>query len=301
MYYQLDYSQQQIAKELGISRPSVSRLLQEAKEKGIVEIKINDIVGKEREYAEIIKKRFGLKKCIITNVPKNEDDIIKKYLGLKSAEYLEQIIDDGDTVGVTWGTTIFEIAKNVSFKQVNRIEFVQLNGGVSHSETNTHAAEILNHLGTAFNTSPYFLPLPAIVERAEIKQMILSDRHISRVLDLAEKANIALFTVGDRHEDSTLTKTGYLNEKDLRILEEKKAVGDICSRFINIKGEICSEELNARTIGIDLHLLGKKETSILIAGGSKKFNSIVGALNGSYANVLITDQYTAENLVEKKL
>lgn len=298
MYYQLDYSQQQIAKELGISRPSVSRLLQEAKEKGIVQIRINDTNQQEQEHAMLIKERFGLKECIIANVPQNNDLIIKKYLGEKSAEFLAHTIKDGDIIGTTWGTTIYEVAKNIAPKQVQHIDVVQMNGGISHSETNTFAAEILNHLGVTLNTSPHFLPLPAIVDRAEIRQMIMSDQHISNVINLAKKANIAMFTVGDRHEESTLNKAGYLKEKDLRILEEKQAVGDICSRFINKNGEICSESLNARTIGIDVHHLREKETSVLIAGGSQKFNSIVGALNGAYANVLITDQYTAKALVE---
>src|SRR5699024_4195610 len=296
MYYQLDYSQQQIAKDLCMSRPSVSRLIQEAKDTGIVQIKINDISQQEQELAIKIRKKYGLKECIIVNVPQNNGLIIKRYLGEKSAEYLANSIKDGDVIATTWGTTIYEVAKNLVSKQVQQVDVVQMNGGISHSETNTFAAEILNYLGSSLQTTPYFLPLPAIVERAEIRQMIMSDRHILSVLELAKEANIAIFTVGDRHEDSTLTKAGYLNETDLNKLEENQAVGDICSRFINKAGEICNEELNDRTIGLDVHNLRNKETSILIAGGSRKFNSIVGALNGAYANVLITDQFTAREL-----
>lgn len=42
LYYESDMSQQKIANELGISRPSVSRLLQYAKEHGFVQIRIID-------------------------------------------------------------------------------------------------------------------------------------------------------------------------------------------------------------------------------------------------------------------
>ncbi|MGM8364978.1 sugar-binding transcriptional regulator [Virgibacillus sp. W0181] len=301
MYYQLEYSQKEIAAELGISRPSVSRLLQEAKDKGIVQIRIIDTIEDEQKHAEQLKEYFNLKECIIVNVPTNEEEMIKKYLGSKTAEYLYQTVQDGDVIGLSWGTTLFEVAKNMSKKHVKDVEVVQLNGGVSHSESNTYAAQILNYFGEAFQTSPYFLPLPAIVEREEMKDIIVADRHISSVLELAEKANIALFTVGDKHEDSTLIKAGYFNEHDLDVLEQKQAVGDICSRFFNHNGELCSEELNARTIGISLDLLSAKETSVLIAGGSKKLQSIIGALQGQFANVFITDQYTAEALVKKQL
>ncbi|MGM8211295.1 sugar-binding transcriptional regulator [Virgibacillus sp. W0430] len=298
MYYQLGYSQKEIAAQLGVSRPSVSRLLQEAKDKGIVQIRIIDTIEDEQKYAEQLKHRFGLKECIVVNVPTNDENVIKKYLGPKAADYLYKTVTDGDIIGLSWGTTLYEVAKNMAKKHVHHVDVVQLNGGISHSQSNTYAAEILNYFGAAYNTSPYFLPLPAIVEREDMKEIIVADRHISNVLELGQKSNIALFTVGDKHEDSTLIKAGYFNTNDLEVLEEKQAVGDICSRFFNLQGELCSADLNARTIGINLDLLAKKEASILIAGGSRKLDSITGALHGRFANVFITDQYTAEALVK---
>jgi deoxyribonucleoside regulator len=78
-----------------------------------------------------------------------------------------------------------------------------------------------------------------------------------------------------------------------------KAAGDICSRYIDTAGAVCSEELNERTIGISLDELKRKEQSILVAGGAKKVNGIYGALRGGYTNVLITDQFTGRYLLER--
>ena len=79
----------------------------------------------------------------------------------------------------------------------------------------------------------------------------------------------------------------------------REGAGDICSRYIDVEGIICSEELNQRTIGIDLEELKRKERSILVAGGIQKVDGIYGALRGGYANVLITDQFTAKYLLER--
>ncbi|MBU9711960.1 sugar-binding transcriptional regulator [Evansella tamaricis] len=298
MYYQLDYSQQKIANELQISRPSVSRLLHEAKEQGIVEIHINDPASGVQKLAQLIKSRFKVKDCIVVNVPMFEDAVIKEYLGKQASTYLRDLVKEGDIIGTTWGTTLYEIARHMQPKNVPYVKVVQMNGGISHSETNTYASEIVNFLGKAFDTPPHFLPLPAVVDHLVVKQAIVADRHIKRVLDLGKEANIAVFTVGDPHEESTIIKADYFSEDDLQILREKRAVGDICSRFFDIEGRICSEEINARTIGIELFDLSKKETTILVAGGQKKISGILGALNGNYANVLITDQFTAEALLE---
>ncbi|UCZ52769.1 sugar-binding transcriptional regulator [Bacillus shivajii] len=298
LYYQLDYSQQQVAKELGVSRPSVSRLLQEAKEQGIVQIQIFDPYESEQKSAELIKEKYGLKECIVVNVPMFDDEVIKEYIGKKAGEYVHNIIQDGDIIGVTWGTTVYEVAKNVEAKRVNGVEVVQLNGGVSHSETNTYSSEVLHLLGNAFHSPPHFLPLPAVVDHLVVKKAIVEDRHIRRVLELGKKANIALFTVGDPNEDSTLVKAGYFTKDDLNKLYEKKAVADICSRFFDINGNICCDEIDSRTISIDLDELKEKETSLLAAGGRNKVEGIIGALNGKFANVLVTDQFTAQFLID---
>lgn len=299
LYYQLDYSQQEIAKKLGISRPTVSRFLQQAKNEGIVQIKITDPQENSANYAQQLKEKFQLKDAIIVHTPQYEDRIVKNYLGEATAEYLYSTVKDGDTIGVTWGSTLYEVAKRLQTKYVINVNVVQLNGGVSHSETNTFASEIVHLFGKAFNTSPYLLPLPAIVDHVVVKQAIEADRHISKVLELGKEANIAVITVGAPTSDSLLIRTKYFNDDELKIIYTK-AAGDICSRYIDIHGQICSPELNSRTIGIDLEELRKKEKTILVAGGPKKVEGIYGALQGQYAGVLITDQFTAQALLERQ-
>jgi deoxyribonucleoside regulator len=298
MYYQFDFSQQKIAEQLGISRPSVSRLLQQAKEKGIVQIKILDQTEGTEQLAELLKQNFKLKHCIVIPVVDSNKESMKQELGKAAAKFLYEIVNDGDIIGTTWGTTMFQVAQNVQHKNVKGVSVVQLNGGVSYSETNTYASEILNYLSSAFNTVPHFLPLPAVVDHELVANAILSDRHIRQVLELGKRCNIALYTVGDLYNDSTLFKAGYYSKEDFEMVKAQGGVGDICSRIFNKHGVICSKELDDRTIGIRLSDLSNKEHSILIAGGLDKIDGIYGALTGRFSNVLITDQYTAQSLLE---
>jgi deoxyribonucleoside regulator len=298
MYYQLDYSQQDIAKKLGVSRPSVSRLLQLAKQQGIVQIKILDPTEDVQKLANLLKSKFDLKDCLVASIPIYEDEVIKELLGEVAADYLYEIVQDGDVIGTTWGTTLYQVAQRIKPKNVKGVSVVQLNGGVSHSETNTYASDILNYLSKAFNTMPHFLPLPAVVDHVLVKQAIMADRHIRRVLELGKQANIAMYTVGEPNHNSTLVRADYFSKEDLEILSDRKAVGDICSRYFDATGSICHKDLDARTIGIELAELPKKNYGILIAGGGEKVEGIYGALQGKYANVLITDQITAKSLLE---
>jgi deoxyribonucleoside regulator len=298
LYYLLDYNQNEIASILGVSRPTVSRLLQQAKSEGIVQITIMDPTENVENLANKLEEKFQLKKAVVASVPQYENHIVKNYLGEKAASYLDEIVKDDDIIGVTWGTTVYHVAIELKQKFVKGVKVVQLKGGVSHSETNTYSSEILYLFGKAYNTAPHNLPLPAIVDHVVVKQAMEADRHIRKVLDLGKQANIALFTIGSVKTDSLLFQLGYFSDSDLHSLEGK-AAGDICSRFFDSEGNLCNESLNDRTLGIDLHDLKNKEYSILVAGGPNKIEGIFGALKGGYANVLITDQYTAKFLLDK--
>jgi deoxyribonucleoside regulator len=300
LYYELNYNQEEIAQKLGVSRPTISRFLQQAKDEGYVQIRIVHPNDSKTALAERVAAKFRLKKVILASVPQYEDEIVKRYIGEAAADYLYGTVKDGDTIAITWGTTLYHVATQLKDKPVRDVKVVQLNGGVSHSEANTYAYEIVNLFGKAFRTLPYFIPLPALVDHPVVKKTIESDRHIRNILEMGRLSNIAVVTVGAPTDNSVLIRANYFTDSDLEVIRAKGA-GDICSRYIDINGQICSEELNGRTIGISLEELKKKEQSILVAGGPDKVDGIRGALHGGYVNVLVTDQFTAKYLLEREL
>ncbi|MBT0133926.1 sugar-binding transcriptional regulator [Listeria seeligeri] len=297
LYYQADFSQQEIAARLGVSRPTVSRLLQNAKTKGYVKIEVQDPFANLTELATALKEKYQLKNVTVAFSQTSDYTEITKQISQSAAEYLTEIIQDGDILGVSWGTTMYKIAQKLTPSKTE-IKVVQLKGGVSHSDVNTYAAETLALFGTSFDTSPVSLPLPVVLDNPVAKQMVEADRHIKNIIDLGKKANVAIFTVGTVRDEALLFRLGYFSDVEKNRLKEK-AVGDICSRFFTINGEVADQEMDKRTIGINLQDLKQKETTILVAGGERKLKAIHGALRGGYANHFITDQFTAESLLER--
>lgn len=295
LYYQSDFSQQDIAQRLGVSRPTVSRLLQFAKEQGYVKIEIVDPQEDSHILSKKLEQKYGLDTVQVCYSPLNTYEEIQKHIAKQTADYLYDNVQDKDIIGVTWGTTMFAVAKQLQPKSVRGVEVVQLKGGVSHSHVNTYAADTVNLFAEAYQTVARYLPLPVIFDNIALKRIVEEDRHISRIIELGKEANIAVFTVGTVREDALLFRLGYFTDEEQKLLK-KKGVGDISSRFFDKDGNICSEEINNRTVGIDLHELRKKEKSILVAGGQSKVDAIRAALAGGYANILITDQFTAQAL-----
>lgn len=211
---------------------------------------------------------------------------------------MTELAKDGDTIGASWGSTMHQVALHLKTKSLNNSFVVQLNGGVSDADVHISPSEIVHLFGKAFNVTPYFMYLLTIVDHILVKQSMLTDRHIRRVMDMGKGANIAVFTAGSPTPDSVLINSNYLREDELEIIKSK-AVGDICSRYFDCGGEICLPSLDERTVGIELADLRTKEHSILVAYGPSKTNAIFGALKGRYANTLVTDQITAKDLLKK--
>ena len=297
LYYRSDFSQQKIAQELGVSRPSISRLLQYAKDKGYVSIQIVDPVEDMSIMEQRLKDKLHLKDVKIASSTINDEEEIKKYISIAAAQYLDGIIKDGDIIGVGWGTTLYNMSQALISRSIKGSQVVQLEGGLSNSEWNNYSREILENFANNFNTVAQYLPLPVIFDNKATKEQVDKDRYIKRILELGRHANIALFSVGTVRPNALFFRLGYTDIQEQEKIQ-RNSVGDICSRFFDVEGRVCNRDLDERTVGITLSELRDKEYSIMISGGEGKINAIKAALKGRYANVLITDQFTGKALLE---
>jgi len=296
LYYEHNFSQQQIANKLGISRPGISRLLQKAREAGIVKIEIVDPESKGTALEAKLKKKYNLKDIIIVPNENEDNATIKQRMGKAAVNYLDKLIKNEMILGVSWGTTMLQVAKNTQARPTTGVTIVQLNGGVTRAEYDTHASEVAQKIGEKYRAVPFLLPLPAIVDNMNVKNAILSDKNIAQTLNLAKRADVIVFTVGKFDYESVLVKANYFENKEVDTLIQNGAIADVCSRIINNKGNICSEKLNSRTIGIELDEIKNKKYSIAVAGGKDKVKAIKAALKGNLFNVLFTDELVASQL-----
>jgi len=300
LYYEHGFSQQQIARKLKVSRPGISRMLQSARKQGIVAITINNPTNHGTRLETQLIEKFSLKQAVVVPDDGENYSVVQNRLGQAAAQLLDELAEDGMTIGVSWGTTMQAVARNVKGGSHRNMTVVQLNGGISRAEFDTHASEIAKKIGEKYVAIPFLLPLPAIVDNKTVKDTIVADRNISRTLDLARQATVAMFTVGSFGHQSVLVKADYFEATEVDKLLTNGAVGDICSRIINTAGKICSPALNGRTIGIDLEEIINKPRSIAVAGGQRKLAAIQAGLKGRLFNTLVTDEWIATQLLSSE-
>ncbi len=296
LYYEEGYGQERIAAVLNLSRPYVSKLLNAAREEGIVRIQVIDPLNIESSLEKEFRQRFGLLKAVI--IPREEDGERLRHVGEAAARYLNEIIEDGSVIGTSWGGTIYECSKAlIPRKDLNNVVSVQLCGGVSDVSQTVYDSPIADNFSMILGASSYMLPVPAVVDSREISEILRKDGNIAKVFQRGLDADIALFTAGTFGQRSALYRAGYLKDSDLLKLKQRGAVGDICSHVINIEGKICDTDLDDRTMAIPLESIKKKKYRIGVAQGFSKAKALCGALRGGIINVLITNEETAEKIL----
>lgn len=299
MYYEQKYNQQEIANRLHLSRPKVSRLLKQAREIGIVQISVLSPNNSFVELENALEDTYHLKEALIVDSEEEiSDKIIKKQIGSAAADYLHRTISEGETIGVTWGTTLQAMVDAMPSKQVDNTHVVQALGGVGPPEAKAHATDISRRLSQLLKSKLTLLPAPGIVDSKEAKQVLLADRKVKGALDLFSTIDTLYVGIGALKTNPVLDRDHEeLPPKLYEKITHSNAVGDIALRFFDKNGKEIDSPLKDLVIGISIEELKKIKTVVGIAGGSQKVDVIHGALKNNLIDVLITDQQTAQKLV----
>ena len=299
LYYEDGHTQNEIAENLGISRPTVARLLKGGKEQGIVKIELlNPFDNDFFDIAQKIENKYNLREVII--VPDESDEFIqKKEVSKAAAEYFDRILEKDNIVGFSMGTTVKLVAEYVTKRQNLNLTFLPLIGGTGQIQQEIHPNDIVLDFVKKYEGNFKLLHAPAIVSNKEIKNEFLKEKNISNIISFIKKCNIAVVGIGTPlNKNSTMMKTGYFDEAELAEFKHNSVVGDICLQFYNKEGENSNFEFNERVIGISLNDLKKIGTVIGVAAGIEKKDAVIGALNGNYLGVLVTN-YSVAKEIEK--
>ena len=163
LYYEENFRQEEIAKTLSLSRPYISKLLQAAKDEGVVRIQVVDPLNVETALEQTFRERFSLKKAII--VPTDPSTNPQGRVAEAGARYLDSIIEDGDIIGTSWGRTVFTCSEVLHLRtDLKNISSVLLSGAVSDTSQTVFTAEIAANFSKHLGATSYVLPVPAIVD-----------------------------------------------------------------------------------------------------------------------------------------
>lgn len=298
MYYFEGRSQEEISKMIHLSRPSVSRLLNDCIKEGIVQIYIDEVSSYGIRLADQIKERYALKHVIV--VPQSHStESAKEKVGQAAAFYLKSILTSGMLVGISWGSTVFNTINNIKQDINLKCDVIELIGGRENQTQDTDANMMALKLAKTLNGNCYLLQAPFMVQSKVLHDLLLEEPHIKSHFEMIQRTNIALVGLGSTHPElSAQFRSGHISMRDTEKLMKEGVVGDVCGSYIDIEGNICNSALNERMIAVSLEHLRAIPTVIGVAAGEQKAEIITAALRGKYIDTLITDESAAIRVLE---
>jgi deoxyribonucleoside regulator len=301
LYYEKNKNQNEIAKEMCISRSYVSQMLNYAKSSGIVRIIINideynlRMIRKEFEFKAKFPK---LKQLFI--MYSDSDDFTADNIGRFASPYIIDMINEANVIGVNLGSAVektINCFETYDFANTSNKKVVQIMGGFNTSSLvlGAHPNELVSKLNTVLNCECYYLNCPAIIDQPYIREALLKENSIKSVMDMWNSIDLAIMGIGVADDRSKLFR--LFNDKMKETIKDSKVVSELTINFLDSNGHYVPL-LNEHRISIAYEQLKNIKRKVFISYGGYKKNAILAALKGEMVDVLITDSLTIQAIEE---
>lgn len=298
LHYAGGLTQSEVAKRLGLTSLKAHRLITKANQEGLVKVFIDGDVSECVELESAISARFGLGYCEV--VPDfDSEELPLKALGIAGAQFLKREIEQGEEalIGVGHGRTLAACVEYLPRISASRMQFVSLLGGLTRKfSANPH--DVIHRLAERTGAEAYVMPVPMFANTVEDRTVILGQKGISDVFDLARSAGLLLAGIGTAEREASLVATGMVERSEMAEVKKGGGVGELLGHFFDAEGRPFETALASRVLALGREDL-KDRRIVAIAGGKIKISAIRSVLKSGCLSGLITDERSARSLMEE--
>jgi dihydroxyacetone kinase len=303
LYYKEGLTQSDIAKRLRVSRATVVNYLRSARERNIVDIRINGNSFASSTLTSELREKFDLRDAYIASTTPGAEEQKRQEQNRQVARVggiaLCELVREDEKLGIAWGETIHLLVQDMPLGRIPGLQVCQMIGSMEspllpHSTAEYCAIRVANCL----NADCHTLHAPAVLSTSSIAESLRAEPIIKAQLKRLKKLDRAIFSVGNCDLDTHIVQSGIAKRKDLLWYKKMGAVGVLCGRFVDEQGEAIMGELDERLIGINLSDLGKCSEGLLVVSGLEKRSAVLAALRGGYVTHLVIDEITAKSLLD---
>lgn len=299
MFFDREMTKVQIAASLGISRFRVARLLEMARQRGLVRIEFRDIPSQDRELARRIEERWGLDLCVVA--AGSHPDPAGSAMARLAAAVVSELIGPEEVIGIAWGSTLAALVAELPARVSPGVHVVQLAGSSALVERIRNPGELARVLADRLGATYHPLFAPAFVESADLRDALLREPEIEATVGQLDHISLAIMGIGafagGRSSSSSLVQTRVLADADLERLLDQGAVGDLILYPFDAHGRFVDDRLTRRAVAVTIEQLRRVPRVIGVAGSAVKAEAIAAALATGIIRILVTDEAAAERIV----
>ena len=296
LHYAGGMTQAEVARRLGVPGVKAHRLISRANQAGAVKVMIDGDVAECIALEDALSERFGLSHCEVTPTLA-EEGLPLRALGIAGADFLRRELEAGRNklIGFGNGRTLAEVVRQMPRMSAGETRFVSLLGGLSRNfSANPH--DVMHRLADKTGAAAYFMPVPLFANSVDDREVMLSQRGVRDVVDMAESSELKIVGIGTASRQASLAASGMIETGEIADVKAGGGVGEMLGHFFDTDGRAVETALTERTLAIGLDRL-KGTRIVAIAGGEEKIDAIRSVLASCRLSGLVTDERTAEALV----
>lgn len=291
-YYLDGLRQAEVADRVGVSRPTVSKLLAEARRIGMVQFEVLDVPTVDlAELALDVQELLGIDSVLIAP----GDQVQRGYRGLGSllGEELSRLgLRRGEVLLISSGTTTHAVSHAAGLPELPGVIVAPTVGGQQESDPTFQTNEIVRAFADRTGAEPRFVFAPALPS-ASLWESLQADPSFQEITGLWGRARVVVTGIGSPYlERPALTSVVPREDPDLR-----RAAGDVCLHFYDREGRTIAYPGSDRLVRPSIEQLRAIPSSIAMAAGRSKAVSILAGARTGLFTTLITDVPTAEALL----
>ncbi len=295
LYHNRGWTQQAIAENLGISRSTVIRMLDEARLRAEVQVWVHPTPGDCTPLALALEDRFGLDEAVVVPGEGSVEETARD-VGAALGQFLSEVIADDMVIGATWGRTLNAALQ--TFRPVPRanVRVVSLLGGVLEAKS-MNPIDFSWQLASRLNAGCMLYLAPLIVDSAATKQALIEACGLHRLHEVARSLDLAIISCGDLGVDGTSMTMDFLTAQERDDLLSAGAICDAGCNFLDAEGREVPTPLQERVMSVGLETISGAEHVILASGGARRAVAIRATLLRTRCKTLITDEAAARALL----
>lgn len=296
LYYQQGLNQQDISKIMNLSRPTISRLLDEAKETGVVEIIVHSPIAKNPELSYALRTTFGLRDAVVISGEYEYEKALNRCAE-SAAHFLGTVLDNNMSIGISWGRALEALCEAIKPADYYNINVVQMVGCLGTGNPRVDGLELALRISKKLGGTYSNIYAPVYVDSELVYSYLVSEPQIESTLKKALTADIVLTGIGSLDDpNGSLYQAGCYTAEDRAELIRRGAVSSLLGRMFDKDGNEVTLD-NRFVISAPLEAMKRPSWSIAINAGAKKAECTLAALRGKYLNTLIVDEPLAKEIL----
>ncbi len=288
-YYFEDMTQQQISDRIGISRIRVIRLLEKARQTGMIQFRLRRGNEDRLKLEKKLMEAYGLEDVFLVPGPASPSQANANVADAASM-YIHDRLRAGSVINMGYGDTLSRVLNNLATLAEETITCVSLTGGVSYYLPDTRS--------NVFNARLHLIPAPLLASTKEMADAIWQESSVSEISRMSSLAQMTVVGIGSMDGSATIFQSGILNSNDLAYLSMQGARGDVLSHFVDENGQLIASPIEERLISTSMENLRSLKNVIGVAAGVVKKDAIRAVLRGQILDILITDTETAKAILD---